>query len=82
MLEKVSFEGVEVGSVIWKVTFLYLMWTIWREMDNCMFNCMELSTLELKSLYLQSLYEWWCTRFVCVHLPSLVGFVDYLSLSL
>ena len=41
----------------WDIHSPLLIWTIWIEIFNYRFNGFELSILELKSLFLLSLYE-------------------------
>lgn len=50
----------DIRVVMWNACPLCLLLIIWRERerDNRIFNGISLSTLELKSYFLRSLYGW------------------------
>ena len=50
--------GRYCATVIWGAIPLCLMWTILREQNQGTFEAVELSNVELKSIFLISLYEW------------------------
>ena len=37
---------------------LFIMWTVWRKHSQLIFERVESSLLEIKSLYVHSLYDW------------------------
>ena len=43
---------------IWGVNPQYIMWSIWREQNNRIFEGEECSIIELKCIFLLSLFEW------------------------
>ena len=66
--------SVAVGVGVWGAAPACLMWCIWRERNHCTFEGMELSMLNLKFLFLKSLYE------RCSVSPfSTESFMDFLS---
>ena len=47
-------------SKLWKATPLCLLWTIWKERNNVIFEDVCFSLRELKSFFLRSLCFWAC----------------------
>lgn len=46
------------GSIIWNTIPLYLMWCIWMEKNDWTSKGNVLTVIELKSLFLSSLFNW------------------------
>ena len=45
------------NSFMWNTDTLCLMWTIWRNKNNCSFNILEMSSVAIKSVFLRSWYD-------------------------
>ena len=58
---------------------MYLMWRIWREMNNQTFKGVELSFILIKYLFLRTLFDW-MYAFGSVHSMSFVEFIHLFNL--
>ena len=59
---------MHTAASIWGVIPHCVVWTIWREQNNRIFEGEELSIIELKRIFILSLFEWITTLMVFPYL--------------
>jgi hypothetical protein len=50
--------GNTLSASVWKMVSLYILWYLWREMNNRCFEDLERTLVELKSLFFNTSYLW------------------------
>ena len=78
---KIQWQEHSKGAV-WKVIIAFLMWSIWIERSECLFDSKS-NVLSLKSLFLRSLLDWavvYVFNFSSLDLVDLVKLLDCGSL--
>ena len=66
--------GQHRSASVWGVIPQYIMWNIWREWKNRIFEGEEHSIIEFKHSFHLSLFEW--TALSGLAIPSVLDFVD------
>ena len=61
---------------VWGVILQFIMWNIYREWNIRIFKGEERSIIELKRIFLLSLFEW-RTALSGLDIPSVLDFVDF-----
>jgi hypothetical protein len=57
---------------------LCLMWTLWKERNNCTFEDVEVSVVQMKRAFKRTLFKWSCVLGPS-DIHSHVDFIDSLS---
>jgi hypothetical protein len=50
--------GGHRNMLVWRIVPHCVMWWLWRERNDCLFEDCERSVAALKLLFIQTLYEW------------------------
>jgi hypothetical protein len=68
--------GSSVSAAVWKMIPSYLLWGLWREMNDRNFEDCERTLEEIKSLFFNILYLW-TIAFVS---PLVIRYLDFVVL--
>ena len=63
---------------VWRAAPLCLFWTVWKEMNNRVFDNKELSDKGIKLVFLCNLWAW-SKLFIVLDFSSIVDFVDWIG---
>ena len=72
--------GKSRSALVWGAVPHCVLWVLWREQNNRIFEGHEVTSLELKSRVLRTLFEWMST-FTNLGLSSFEEFLDLCTLS-
>ena len=61
--------GSPQSEAIWKMIPPYLMWCIWKERNDRIFEDSERTVVELKAFFFNTLYQW-MVAYECFHISS------------
>jgi hypothetical protein len=68
-------SGKPQSSQVWKMVPFYLLWCIWREINDRSFENCKRMVVDLKPFFFNTPYHWKAA----LDFPNLIGFHDFLE---